>query len=122
MHTRLVTFLLLATVLDFSSRAFCAEQTNSGERLTVHGRLTYSNGNPSCRIWIVGTRRLLGVRESNDEVAYMPKELRDLMSWNREILQTLLWSRSRHTSEESCRWFEWSLHPRLLWLRRTKLF
>jgi hypothetical protein len=27
----------------------------------------------------------LGVRESDDEVAYMPKELRDLMSSDREI-------------------------------------
>ena len=41
--------------------------------------------NPSCRIWIVGTKRLLGVQESGDEVADMPKALKDLMSWNREI-------------------------------------
>jgi hypothetical protein len=53
--------------------------------LIVHGRLTYYNGNPSSRIWIIGTKRLLGVRESGDEVADMPKKLRDLMSWDREI-------------------------------------
>jgi hypothetical protein len=60
-----------------------AEQTN--QTLTVHGRLCYYNGNPSCRIWIVGSKRLLGVREARDEVADMPKELHDLMSWDREI-------------------------------------
>lgn len=86
MRTRFLTSLLFATALAFTSwRAFCAEQTNKTERLTVHGRLTFYYGNPSCRIWIVGTKRLLCVRESSDEVAYMPKELRDLISWDREI-------------------------------------
>ena len=85
MRTRLLAFLLLMTLTFGISRASGAEQTNKTERLTVHGRLTYYNGNPSSRIWIVGTKRLLGVRESGDEVAYMPKELRDLMSWDREI-------------------------------------
>ncbi len=55
------------------------------ETLTVHGRLTYCNGNPSSRIWIVGTKRMLGVRDSDVETADIPKELRDLMSWDREI-------------------------------------
>jgi hypothetical protein len=62
-------------VLTFGSFAFCANQTNSVERLTVHGRLMYCNGNPSCRIWIVGTKRLLGMQESGEEVADMPKAL-----------------------------------------------
>jgi hypothetical protein len=86
MHTRILAFLLLAMTLASSvSSATSAEQTNKTERLTVHGRLTYYNGNPSSRIWIVGTKRLLGIRESGDEVANMPKALRDLMSWDREI-------------------------------------
>lgn len=86
MRTRLLPTFIFATVLALNpSKALCAEQTNETERMTVHGRLTYYNGNPSSRIWIVGTKRLLGVRESSDEVAYMPKELQDLMSWDREI-------------------------------------
>ncbi len=60
-----------------------AVETNQTE--TVHGRLSFYNGTPSCRIWIVGTKRLLGIRESGDEAADMPKELHDLMSWDREI-------------------------------------
>jgi len=86
MRTRVPAILFLVTALAFSiSSASSAEQTNKTERLTVHGRLTYCNGNPSSRIWIVGTKRLLGVGESSDEVAYMPKEMRDLMSWEREV-------------------------------------
>lgn len=30
---------------------------------TVHGRLFFANGTPSKRIWVVGTRRILGVSE-----------------------------------------------------------
>ena len=85
MHTRPLAFLLLMALAFDISRAAGPGQTNKTERLAVHGRLTYYNGNPSSRIWIVGTKRLLGVRESGDEVAYMPKGLRDLMSWDREI-------------------------------------
>jgi hypothetical protein len=34
-----------------------------GECLLVHGRLSVWNGNPTFRIWPVGTKRMLGVRE-----------------------------------------------------------
>jgi len=82
---RILAFLGLTTLTFGVTRASGGEQTNRTERLTVHGRLMYYNGNPSSRIWIVGTKRVLGVRESGDEIAYMPKELRDLMSWDKEI-------------------------------------
>src|SRR5207249_3245160 len=77
--------LFVVAFASSSEQSLCAEQTNRTERLNVHGRLMYYNGTPSCRIWVVGTKRLLGVRQSGDEVAYMPKRLRDLMSWDREI-------------------------------------
>lgn len=51
---------------------------------TVHGRLRYFNGNPSARIWIVGTRFMLGVRDGGEGV-YIPKELSDLMNFDRDI-------------------------------------
>ena len=83
-HDMRIHFLLLVVLgLLGSLTAVCAEQTN--QTLTVHGRLSFYNGNPSCRIWIVNTKLLLGVRESGDEAADMPKELRGLMSWDREI-------------------------------------
>jgi hypothetical protein len=38
---------------------------------TVHGRLSNWNGNPTERIWIIGTKRILGIREDTD----LPKSL-----------------------------------------------
>src|ERR1700754_4715838 len=33
---------------------------------TVHGRISAANGNPSIRIWVVGTKRMLGVGSQDD--------------------------------------------------------
>ena len=33
---------------------------------SVHGRLSNWNGNPTQRIWIIGTKRMLGIREDTD--------------------------------------------------------
>ena len=35
---------------------------------TVHGRLSVANGNPSFRIWPIGSRRILGVWEGEDDL------------------------------------------------------
>jgi hypothetical protein len=79
MRTRLLASLVFVMTMAASSwSASCAEQTNKTERLTVHGRLARYNGTPPSRIWIVGTKRVSGVWGS-------PKELSDLMSWDREI-------------------------------------
>lgn len=51
---------------------------------TVHGRLRYYNGNPTARIWIVGENHMLGVRDADPGVN-MPRELSDLMSFDRDI-------------------------------------
>jgi hypothetical protein len=42
---------------------------------TVRGRLSCWNGNPSLRIWIIGTKRMLGVREGSP----MPDTLQNLI-------------------------------------------
>jgi len=44
----------------------------------VHGRLSLANGNPGFRIWIVGTKRILGVAEFPPEEPLMPSKLREL--------------------------------------------
>ena len=44
-----------------------------GPCVVVHGRLRASNGNPSFRIWPVGTNRLLGL--FGDEEPIMPAEV-----------------------------------------------
>ena len=79
MCTRLLSSLVfvVAMVLGIENPS-SAEQTNKTERLTVHGRLAWYNGTPPSRIWIVGTKRVLGVWGS-------PTELSELMSWDREI-------------------------------------
>lgn len=46
----------------------------AGECFNVHGRLTLGNGTPSVRIWIIGTKRMLGVVPSEDES--LPEGLR----------------------------------------------
>jgi len=49
---------------------------------TVHGRLTAGNGTPSVRIWVVGTRRKLGVVGANSDEDWpdLPANLERL--WN----------------------------------------
>ena len=42
----------------------------------VHGRLSYWNGAPSTRIWIIGTHRLLGL---HDEDSYLPANVTKLL-------------------------------------------
>src|SRR5439155_26631041 len=41
-----------------------------GDCFRVHGRLAYYNGNPSFRIWRIGTDRILGVQD--DEAPIVP--------------------------------------------------
>ena len=40
-----------------------------GRCFTVHGRMTSCTSVPSVRIWIVGTRRILGVADAEGDVA-----------------------------------------------------
>jgi hypothetical protein len=86
MRRHLPSLLFLAIALaGATTSAMCAKQTNKMETFMVHGRLSIYNGNPSHRIWIVGTKRLLGVRESADEVPFTPAELRSIMTTDREV-------------------------------------
>ena len=61
---------------------FASEQDNPGCRkdsrviaacFTVHGRLSNWNGNLTERIWIIGTKRMLGLREDTS----LPKALEE---------------------------------------------
>jgi len=60
--------------------AVCTADATTNQTITVHGRLCSYNRTPSYRIWIVGTKQVLGVDQSRDEVPSMPKALRDLIS------------------------------------------
>lgn len=65
-------------MVRYSENRLAGQKTGTG-RITVHGRLTCYNGTPSFRIWIVGTKRLLGIRQSGNEVPEMPKQLCTLL-------------------------------------------
>ncbi len=43
----------------------------------VHGRLSNWNGNPTRRIWIIGTKRMLGLRDGTELPVALQKSLRD---------------------------------------------
>lgn len=68
----------------FGSWAQAPKAPFRGTEATIHGRLSYYNGTPFARIWVIGTNRLLSVNQT-DDVPDMPKELRDLMTFGREM-------------------------------------
>ncbi len=49
----------------------------------VHGRLSLYNGTPSARIWIIGTKRILGVPD--DYLPNLPDSITHLISWEAAI-------------------------------------
>jgi hypothetical protein len=60
-----------------AAEVFTGESLN--EPFVVHGRLCAYNGNPTLRIWIVGSKRILGVSASEGkEEEAMPKPLLDI--------------------------------------------
>jgi hypothetical protein len=73
---RLLFLIMLVAVTQF----VLAQQTiNATQRyepvdepFRVHGRLSVYCGNPSCRIWIVGTNRILGIREIEEKPLIPP--------------------------------------------------
>jgi hypothetical protein len=47
---------------------------------TVHGRMSLANGTPSVRIWVIGTRRILGVVQPNERFDDLPANVRAIWS------------------------------------------
>jgi hypothetical protein len=43
---------------------------------TVRGRMELTNGTPSVRIWIVGTKRILGVHQQDEVFDQLPVNIR----------------------------------------------
>ena len=42
---------------------------------TVHGRISVCNGTPAVRLWPIGTKRLIGILPSENEI--MPKSIKN---------------------------------------------
>jgi hypothetical protein len=59
-----------------------------GECFKIHGRISLYNGTPSIRIWPVGTKRLLGVLPSENEI--MPANVSKHIAWGTDIFGDFL--------------------------------
>ena len=62
-------------------------QSIVGACWNVRGRVSVHNGNPSVRIWPVGSKRLLGVRDA--EPPLLPPALRRQLSWDVDVFADL---------------------------------
>jgi hypothetical protein len=72
-RTALATLILLAVATDARPRP------KSEACFRVHGRLFAANGNPTFRIAPAGTRRILGVHQSDDGADVLPPSVRRLV-------------------------------------------
>lgn len=93
-----VGLIIAVSVILWAQAAMGAEDKRRvpktiGPCFTVHGRLSLYNGTPSARIWIIGTKRLLGVvdyenpRKPEDSVLAkeIEKSLKRHLDWHRNI-------------------------------------
>jgi hypothetical protein len=53
----------------------------------VHGRLSWWNGSPAARIWIVGTKRMLGVSDGHSLGGFeqMPEDVLKKLAWGANV-------------------------------------
>lgn len=90
MKKKKLSLLILLLTVTFSSKVFgldlppCKNNPDLVDKcFTVHGRLSVYNGTPGIRIWIIGTKRVLGVVPSEEEI--MPKYLSENLTPGIEI-------------------------------------
>lgn len=60
----------------------------SGPCFKARGKMFFSNGTPSIRIWLVGTKRILGISEGRfylDDYDNVPNELVNLLNWQNSM-------------------------------------
>ena len=77
------SLLLCFSVLNAEEeKVFTGEELN--EPFVVHGRLQCYNGNPSLRMWIIGSNRILGISEreeyQKEGIEPIPQRLVDIFS------------------------------------------
>ena len=66
----------------------CHEQPDLvGPCYSVRGRMNYSNGTPAVRIWVVGTKRILGVSDRGCEAegCSLPAQVASKLSWHTDL-------------------------------------
>jgi hypothetical protein len=73
MTVAIILYCAVGFADDSVNSACKADKRIVAECFSVHGRLSNWNGNPTQRIWIIGTRRMWGVREDTA----LPKSLEE---------------------------------------------
>ena len=70
---------------DQPNKKSCKEHPMlSGPCFKVRGRMSFSNGNPTVRIWPLGTKRMLGISQGRfylQDYVNVPDELVRRLSW-----------------------------------------
>jgi hypothetical protein len=81
----LIFFAAIGTAEDKPKKKSCKEHPMlSGPCFKIRGRMSFSNGTPSIRIWPVGTNRILGISEGRfylEDYENVPDELVHQLSW-----------------------------------------
>ena len=90
--TRPTCFLLFALAISAGAAADDYRPCSDNKLLVgacwdLRGRASLYNGNPSVRIWPIGTKRLLGVREA--EPPLVPPGLAKSLSWDSAVFAEL---------------------------------
>lgn len=92
----LLTYGVLAQPATRHAAKSCRARTDLvGKCFKVRGRLSVYNGTPSIRLWRIGSRRILGVRDSDDGsgepgAPNLPASIKDLLDGDREIVGDFL--------------------------------
>jgi hypothetical protein len=78
-----LSFILAGNAIAADTRAPCKTSPKVvGACFVVHGRMFFANGNPSTRLWRIGTNRILGIVDGTgpggDEDAVPPELLKQL--------------------------------------------
>lgn len=92
-HSTLVSIIALiligyvtdgAVAGDIDPRQGCKSNPDLvGPCFALHGRMGLTNGTPGVRIWRIGTRRILGVMVSENEI--MPANVKRHLAWGTAI-------------------------------------
>lgn len=90
----MLCFSAISSGEEKSKKKACEEHPMlSGPCFKVRGRMFFSNGTPSLRIWPVGTRRILGISEGRfylEDYENVPGELVEQLSWETEMFADFL--------------------------------
>src|SRR5262249_32314908 len=81
LHAPIIFLMSLQAAAGVRGAARCRGSSEIVEEcFVVHGRLSDSNGNPTLRIWPVGTRRILGVEEGYA----LPANVEGCVGWDKD--------------------------------------